>query len=398
MSRRTRLLAASMLFVFASGCATVDLAVSMSGPAEKQPVASATTTAGPAESGKSELAKIHSHWAYFNTRNSPAILKKITAPKAEAVFCGTLRGVAGGDRTCCLTRATKDGAWESLVIDFNGNNDLTDDAVLTLPAPGAERTVTIDHGGKDHEFVLSVQPSRRGWTRLSLSPTSGRWGTAHVDGVAVKWAVADCNLSGKTDAGDTVYLDLDGDGRIGLRKGDRAVVLKPQSAVCLKGRWYGVAPDSVGAGIDIEPYTGEMHTLVLDSSKVVENPSALSEMMLTYVDGKAAKLTQVDASAGVKLPAGRIRYLSGVLPTSPKPMRFYKYNLQMDKDVTLALAPPAAQLSVQQKDGKILVSQRIAAPEGVRYSLARGKPGPLVEVFRSDDLTTPVAKGNMAYG
>ena len=398
MSRRACLLAASMFIFFASGCAVVDLDVSVSGPAEEQPVASATKAAEPAGSAKSELARVHSHWAYFRTRTSPAILKKIIAPKAEAVYCGTLRGLADGDRTCCLTRATKDGAWGSLVIDLDDNKDLTDDAALTLPAPGAERMVTITHNGTAHTFVLRFLPPKKNYVNLTLSPTCGRKGIATVGGAEVKWAVADCNLSGSVDAGDTAHLDLDGDGSLAARRDGGVIVLKPSSAVCREGKWYGVSPDAAGTGIDMAPYAGDMHTLVLDCTKIPGGAKAPRELTVIYGDGKRAGLKDIDARAGVKLPAGALRHAWGSLPASPKPVRFTVRNLKLDKDLTLTLEPPTARINVQQKDGKIHVSQRCVAPQGVSYTLARGKPGPLVEVFKADDLTAPVAKGNMAYG
>ena len=204
---------------------------------------------------------------------------------AEVVSCGTLGSFAGGNPACCLVRDAKKGPWKSLVIDLNGNKDLTDDAALALPAPGAERNVTISRDGTDHSFVLGFKQANRRVASISLAPAAGRTGAATVGGREIRWAAADCNLSGKLDAGDTVHFDPGGDGGLSGQLDFETVRLKPKAAVCLGGEWYIVAPDAAGGTLDIAAYRGRMHTLTLDCSGLPGDVKAPRELHITYAEG-----------------------------------------------------------------------------------------------------------------
>jgi len=398
MGERACFVVAPALIALVSGCATVDVMTSIDAPAERPAAASASESGGSAGTDLPELTRAHSHSAHFSARRPAAIGKGLVLPKSKVVVCGILGGFAGGDLTCCLVRDARDAPWESLVIDLNGNKDLTDDAVFALPAPGAERRVTISRDGTDHSFVLGFKQPNERVASISLAPTAGRTGAATVGGRAIPWVVADCNLSGKLDAGDTAHFDPDGDGRLSGQLDFETVRLRPKAAVCLGGEWYTLAPDSAGGMLEVAAYRGRMHTLTLDCSRFPGGVKSLRELHITYADGSRVAFRDIDAAAGVELPAGTVRYAWGRLPTSPRPVMFTVRDLKLDKDVVLALGKPEARLSVRQTDGNIHVSHWIGAAGDVRYHLARSRPGPLVVLFRADAVMMPIARGNMIYG
>jgi hypothetical protein len=53
---------------------------------------------------------------------------------------------------------------------------------------------------------------------------------------------------------------------------------------------------------------------------------------------------------------------------------------------------------LKQTGDQIFVSQNCVAAHNVVYTLARGKEGPVVELFAPGDTEKPVFRGNLEYG
>jgi hypothetical protein len=164
------------------------------------------------------------------------------------------------------------------------------------------------------------------------------------------------------------------------------------------GKWYTVAPNEKGDALAVGPYEGPMHALVIDHTKVVKPADARQTISLYRHDQYRCTLQVTEPAKGVKLPAGVYRYVNVQIASKPAPLRFNMRNARVDKDQTIALDKPKLQASVSLRGRTINVDQKIIAPNGINYSMVRGKKGPLVEILSAKAPDKVLVTANMEYG
>jgi hypothetical protein len=341
------------------------------------------------------LSKVHVHHASLQVRTDRGARSGLKLPEAKRSAYGKISNLGGGGRYACLSSDREDGEWESLVIDLDGNKDLTDDPAGALRVGEEVSEIVVRHGGVDRGFRLKLV-SRDQYESMTLSPLNFLKGGGTVGTDRVAWHVADCNLSGRIDEGDAAYITFDD--RPWERYRGHMVILDATSAVREDGRWYGVGWRKEGNGLEIRPFRGEMHTLTVDATKVAPGASDVRCHFVRYGMGRSARMFNSDLVAGVALPSGRLGYLSGLVKTAKGQVNFVMRGLVLDKDTSLEFGKPSARLVLLQRGNEILVSQNCIAPHNVVYTLARGKVGPKVELFAPGDAEKPVSSGNMEYG
>jgi len=340
--------------------------------------------------------QLRSHTHYCDARESQTSEKNLKLPDVADVLCGAFRTFAGKDTKVCFTRNTKGGNWDSFIIDLNGNQDLTDDPVLAMPGRSMEK-LTIEHEGRTYTFNASSYQNRS-YARVRLSPLEGSSGSLTVNGKDIAWIACDCNLSGKLDAGDTALLDMNDDGICGDRAKDAALTIGPDSALFSDNAWFCITPAAGNNELAAAPYSGKLVHLSIDPSKIRKAGDAPHDLLLYTADNRVHNLPGVTPAAGVKVPPGTLSYISGNIKAESRAISYYVRNVTVEEDTVLTLELPESQLTVRQSGSKISVSQKVASPGGFMYRLARGKKGPLVEIFAEANPGEPVTTGNMAYG
>lgn len=344
-----------------------------------------------------DMAKhLANHVHRFDSRASQKFKDALTLPDVAETLCGAFRTFAGKETKACFTRSAKGGKWESFIIDLNRNQDLTDDPVLAIPGRSLEK-LTLEHEGKTYTFNATAYQNRS-YARLSIFALEGSSGSLLLNGEDVAWIACDCNLSGKLDAGDTALLDMNGDGKYSDRKRDATLAIGPDSALFRDNAWHCVTPGDGNSELAAAPYSGKLVKLTIDQSKLKKAGDTPQDISLYTPDERMHNLPGVVPSAGVNVPAGTFTYVAGSIKTEPKALDYYVPNVNVEADTVLTLEPPESTISVSQSGGKINVGQKMVAEGGFSYRLARGNPGPLVEIFSEATGDEPITKGNMAYG
>jgi len=345
---------------------------------------------------KAVTRQLERHTHSFDSRASKKLEKDLKLPDAVDVRCGSFRTLAGKDTKACFTRSTKSGKWESFIIDLNRNDDLTDDPVRPMPSRSREK-LTIEHDGRSYAFNVSAYQNRS-YARVSLHAVEGTSGSLSLNGEDIAWIVCDCNLSGQLDAGDTALFDMDGDGRFGDHRKDTALVIGPGSALFRNNAWYSISAGDGNRSLTPSPYAGKLARLSIDTSKLKKAGNTPHDILLYAPDEKRHSLPGVVPSDGVEVPVCTYAYIGGSIKTEPSAIDYHVRNITVETDTVMTLELPESKLSVRQSDGKVHVSQKVVAEGGFKFRLARGKPGPLVEIFSEETPDEPVTKGNMAYG
>ncbi len=342
-----------------------------------------------------ELTRVHTHRTHFNSRTSNSLKKNVKLPEAAGVMCGQFPALAGKNTLACITRSENAAPWGSIIIDLNRNRDLTDDKVYPLPANKAGEDFAIEADGRKIAFTAHVSQNG-GQVSFSLRPKQGRTGVASLNGKDAQWIACDCNLSGRLDAGDKVYFDGNGNGKIAEGSRDPVRTLEPETLLFVEKSWYSLAaPD--GEKLEVALYDGEMRRLTIDHAEITEEKGIKHDLRL-YLQDSMVSMGGVDPAEGVEVPPAVIKYLAGAIKLTPKSVGYTVRNLNLKEDKLLKLTRPRSQLSVSQSGGKINVNQRIVSDGGVRFNIARAKPGPAVEVYSERSPDEPLTKGNMAYG
>lgn len=334
----------------------------------------------------------HSHVGNFLPGISSKLRNSVKLPEAVSMMVSEFHNFAGERVKTCITRSRKDGDWEAIVIDMNGNSDLTDDKAIAVPDSKTKANIVIERNGKSYVFNGKMVHNRFSGC-LTLSPMDLLSGTTTLTGDEIEWAACDCNLSGSIDAGDMVYLDRGGN-RSESR--ENLIRLGLEALLIQDGKWY-IASGSPDGNIAIGPYKGAMSKWTIDHSGIYRDKDATHTISFRSSENQAT-LMDARPTSGLAVPSMAWRRIYGEIKTEPKNIAYRIAKLDLTKAAVLKLEKPVAVILLKQKEDKLFVDLKINAPHEVRYVLEPTQPGPLIEVFSTDQTRKRISTGNMEYG
>jgi hypothetical protein len=325
---------------------------------------------------------------------------------------------------------------DTLILDLNGNKDITDDPVISLPKAGESVTVSLPIE-KDKPIKARIQiqlmPGGRGQDPVvMLLLTPGEWfrGTVDVGGRKVNAVLVDWAWDGLKEgqlSGDCLLLDLNGDGVFaadaGKYQSDEYVHLQP--LVSVAGDMYDLKLDAQAPDVTLKRYEGACGYLALDLRIGPEWKNArLMANVLSGMDDpknmKAFETTPEKNSTPIRLPAGsyqrvtmmltlmengKVRSVLQFSPTGDK-----KVEIEEGKTFTLVAAKPEKmEVTVTQNGNQLRIGKTLSGAGNVEWGMfmQAGPDGemkqldaPSVEVFAAGAAkdAPPIAQGAMRYG
>jgi len=328
------------------------------------------------------------------------------------------------------------GEPDTLILDLNGNKDLTDDPVISLPKAGESVTVSLPiEKDKTIKARIKVQSTGGG------SPDSpaiilvmpGEWfrGTVDVGGRKVNAALVDGGWDGLKEGArggqDCLLLDLDGDGVYGADQRkylfDGFIPLQP--VVSVAGDMYDLKLDAQAPDVTLKRYEGACGYLALDLRIGPEWKDArLMAYVLSGTDNpekmKIFMITPDKNSSPIRLPVGSYQIATMMLSLmengKPKsviqfsPAGDKKVEIEEGKTLTLTAAKPEKMEVIVKQEGAIMkIGRTLSGGGNVEWSMflqpgpdGEIKPldGPSVEVFAAGAPkdAPPILKGTMQYG
>ena len=326
---------------------------------------------------------------------------------------------------------------DTLILDLNGNKDLTDDPVISLPKTGPSVAVSIPIE-KDKPIKVRIQIVPTGGGSQPNAPvmflvTPGEWfrGTVDVGGRKVNAVLVDGGWDGLKEGArggqDCLLLDLDGDGIYGADQRkylfDGFIPLQP--VVSVAGDMYDLKLDAQAPDVTLKRYEGACGHLALDLRIGPEWKDArLMAYVLSGTDSpekmKIFMITPDKNSSPIRLPVGSYQIATMMLSLmengKPKsviqfsPAGDKKVEIEEGKTLTLTAAKPEKmEVTVKQEGAIMKIGRTLSGGGNVEWSMflqpgpdGEIKPpdGPSVEVFTAgapkDAL--PILKGAMRYG
>lgn len=325
---------------------------------------------------------------------------------------------------------------DTLILDLNGNKDVTDDPVISLPKAGESVAVSIPIE-KDKPIKARIQIQSTGGGSQPNAPvmflvTPGEWfrGTVDLGGRKVNAALVDTGWNGLKEGPmgqDCLLLDLDGDGVYGADprkyRFDGFVPLQP--LVCAAGDMYDLKLDAQAPDVTLKRYEGPCGYLALD---LRIGPEWKNARLMAYVlsgtdkpeDMKVFIVTPEKNSSPVRLPAGSYQTammmlslmengkVKSVLQFSPAGDK----QVQIEEGKTLtfnAAKPEKMEITVKQEGNVMKIGRTLSATGNVAWGTIM-EPGPdgemkpldapSVEVFAAGAPkdAPPIVKGSMQYG
>jgi hypothetical protein len=325
---------------------------------------------------------------------------------------------------------------DTLILDLNGNKDITDDPVISRPKAGESVAVPLPIGKeKPIKARIQIQPMPGGRGQdpiVMLLLTPGEWfrGTVDVGGRKVNAVLVDRGWDGlKEDlrSEDCLLLDLDGDGVFAADPGkyqfDGFIPLQP--LVCVAGDVYDLKLDAQAPDVTLKRYEGACGYLALDLRIGPEWKNArLMANVLSGTDDpknmKAFETTSEKNSSPIRLPVGSYQSAmmmlslmengksKGVLLFRPAGGKLIQ--IEEGKTFTLTAAKPEKmEVTVTQNGNQLRIGKTLSATGNVEWGMfmQAGPDGemkqmdaPSVEVFAAGAPkdAPPILKGAMRYG
>ena len=325
---------------------------------------------------------------------------------------------------------------DTLILDLNGNKDLTDDPVISLPKAGESVAVSIPIE-KDRPIMARIQFVPTGGGSQPNAPvmflvTPGEWfrGTVDVGGRKVNAVLVDGGWDGfKEDlrGQDSLLLDLDGDGIYGADQRkylfDGFIPLQP--LVSVAGDMYDLKLDAQAPDVTLKRYEGACGHLALD---LRIGPEWKDVRFVGYIlsgtdkpeNMKVFIVTPEKNSSPVRLPVGSYQQASLMLSLmeNGKPKSVLQFSPTGDKQVKIeegktltliAAKPEKMEVTVTQNGNVMRIGKTLSGTGNVEWSMfmqvgpdGEMKPldGPSVEVFAAGAAkdAPPILKGTMQYG
>jgi len=247
---------------------------------------------------------------------------------AEPLFAKWSSPLAkGGHLWLALERSSKDGDYDRLYIDSNGDGSLADEtAVATREGPrkGLFGPVRVLLEGEDGPLTYHLSFRRVYRTRLWV--TAGGWyeGDIKIDGTTFRCQLVDNNADGIfNDPGDVIRITSGKDAT------DHFV---NKYAIAVEGTLYRLQPARDGACVKLE-------TLEATETGVVRLPDGLRRMTLS---GDLGPVDVITPGKSVELPTGQYRITSMELERSDaKGARWNLKTTGFKKDSIIDVRPGA---------------------------------------------------------
>jgi len=324
---------------------------------------------------------------------------------------------------------------DSLILDLNGNKDLTDDPLVSLPKDGESVAISLPiEKGKPIKVRVKIQSIGGGGTGSPtiFLVTPGEWfrGTVDVGGRKVNTVLVDGGWDGfKEDlrGQDSLLLDLDGDGIYGADFGkyrfDGFIPLQP--LVSVAGDMYDLKLDAQAPDVTLKRYEGACGYLALDLRIGPEWKNArLMAYVLSGTDNpekmKGFMITPEKNTSPIRLPVGSYQNTMMVLTLmgngEPKSVLHFTaaggkpIQIQEGKTFTLVAAKPEKmEVTVKQDGNQLRIGKTLSGTGNVEWSrfMQAGPDGemkpldpPSVQVFAAGAAkdAPPILKGAMQYG
>ena len=325
---------------------------------------------------------------------------------------------------------------DTLILDLNGNKDITDDPVISLPKTGESVSVSLPIE-KDKPIKARIQIQSTGSGSQPNAPvtflmTPGEWfrGTVDVAGRKVNGALVDAGWNGLKEglqSQDCLLLDLDGDGIYGAdpRKYQFDGFIPLQSLVCVAGDMYDLKLDAQAPDVTLKRYEGACGHLALD---LRIGPEWKDVRFVGYIlsgtdkpeNMKVFIVTPEKNSSPVRLPVGSYQQASLMLSLmeNGKPKSVLQFSPTGDKQVKIeegktltliAAKPEKMEVTVKQEGAVMKIGRTLSGGGNVEWSMflqpgpdGEMKPldGPSVEVFAAGAAkdAPPILNGAMQYG
>ena len=258
--------------------------------------------------------KSRSHYA--GTLEPPYWNIATPAPKGAIVLTGALKYFPGKP-VCAAWYETEDdiaaGKW-SMVVDTNGNGNLTDDPILqAAPDSHAAEIIVPDFWGRDVPYAITVTTEKkRYWVnRVTLTRKAVYRGDVEIDGKKHMAVLVDNDNSGLEQETQNNFLFIDGDGDGGLQgdfyppSRDRLIRLVSDK-VSLMGRVWECRIDNTKPSVALEPYEGPVGRISLRGTWENGPPTRALYVCVSSPDSKDRMLWPCcdGTTSTIVLPAG----------------------------------------------------------------------------------------------
>ena len=329
-------------------------------------------------------------------------------PKLKYFYSSTGRPIQ-----LLVFKSSKDTkTFDRVIVDQAGNNDFTDDPVLTF---GADLPVDVKlqlkgRDAADYRIYLVSTPNRGASScDVALLPALWREGTVTFAGKPVR-AVMQNMWSQRS-----LVIDSDGDGQLNPQPRDWIQVA---TYVKINNAFYKTVLGASDNDLDFEPFNGPFGKLELTGEMVPQGNNGMVALMLGDSGGtEKGKLTYdftvqtALTNQPIVIPAGEYGIRNGYVIDQGKNGKYVSFNVENkvvirpDQVTTLNLGQPKADLSIIQQGRKLTVNRAMvfAGNPAVTYSMApegesRDKALTVDVVDAADPAKIIVARTNMEYG
>lgn len=338
----------------------------------------------------------------------------------------------GSDRPLdfVLFNMTGVGDPDTVIIDINGDGDLTNDQAIPLPGKDETAGAEIVLGGK----TVPVKIKTMGSNIFRILPAKGYRGEVELDGKKIGALMVDGDFNGFQETGsnmsDLLLLDLNGDGefRFVEQTYDIECFIPLQSLALVNGRTMRMKIDKAAPSVEFTPYDGETGKLDIqvelgDEWKKGERLTALLRqraidnlpVMEQFVDfQKQAEPISIptggyDQAVMILRKLGADGKLQGFIQAQLTPQKEGDpaVTIEAGKTRTLTIAPPTGITPEVTQENKTLKIKRGLVTRGEFQSAMimtvdeKGEmtqiPAPTVKIHKTG-ITEPVAKATMEYG
>ncbi|MGC8863455.1 MAG: hypothetical protein ACP5R5_11875, partial [Armatimonadota bacterium] len=219
--------------------------------------------------------------------------------------------------------------WDTAYVDLNRNWDLSDESPMTLSRVGPsaqteEFTVPLrQHDAEGNVFERPVRAHVETFSGdqdyvVASVIRNGVWrGLIDSNKGRVECAVLDDNCNGIcgdyaryndesefVGNGDRIYIDTNGAGEVIIWPGKNSHCVNLVPVARIGSRFYKIAVSSLGDKVTIEPYTGEMGTLLVRGTDVEGRKAQVGGVSVV---GNPGFYEFESADKPIQLPIGRYR-------------------------------------------------------------------------------------------
>jgi len=294
--------------------------------------------------------------------------------------------------------------YNRLIIDFDGDMKFTNNTIIKFTKEKSWAEFTIKDSINKCKAQVKIEDKT-----ICLQPTQWMQGTIKQDGKLLKIALVDYKTDGKFTVGDSMFIDKNGNGKFESDEVEIISALIPRN-----GKLETATVAENGSNIVFAPYTGKTTTFIFSKQLVKKFPKNKLFIVMKGRDSQTRKRVNLTISAFLKekqmvVPANKYTTIQYVLMHNEK-YPLFVYNQRrttieagtQNLDLKPILIPSVdvargrVEVNVQTKVlGNGYVDQIFKmANDGTLSAPA----APAIEIFKADDLQTPIAKANMHYG